>query len=213
MESLRDREVASATSDHQGSNFESCVRRAESFHSSHHPKEVLLAQFSPHVHKGGLKPHSFHLVSKILVIFTHLKLWVAVARHNFKWVGILIRKWLNNFYWDWNGVSVIWAKYQINLSILRSDNVHGITSNTPPLPPPHPTNNISPFKGHHDIILHYNCHHLYSIEASVETGDIKLSYIFLSKTLTATYRPSHIHLIVSFGLTDCEEHSSQFFSP
>ena len=25
---------------------------------------------------------------QILVIFTHLKLWVAVARHNFKWVKI-----------------------------------------------------------------------------------------------------------------------------
>ena len=24
----------------------------------------------------------------VLVIFTHLKLWVAAARHNFKWVKI-----------------------------------------------------------------------------------------------------------------------------
>ena len=30
--------------------------------SSHHPQEVLLAQFSLYVHKGGLKPDSFHLV-------------------------------------------------------------------------------------------------------------------------------------------------------
>ena len=29
--------------------------------SSHHPHEVLLAQFSLYVHKGGLKPDSFHL--------------------------------------------------------------------------------------------------------------------------------------------------------
>ena len=28
--------------------------------SSHHPQEVLLAQFSLYVHKGGLKPDSFH---------------------------------------------------------------------------------------------------------------------------------------------------------
>ena len=28
--------------------------------SSHHPQEDLLAQFSLHVHKSGLKPHSFH---------------------------------------------------------------------------------------------------------------------------------------------------------
>ena len=31
-------------------------------HSSHHPHEVLLAQFSLSVHKGGLKPHLFHLI-------------------------------------------------------------------------------------------------------------------------------------------------------
>ena len=29
--------------------------------SSHHPREVLLAQFSLYVHKSGLKPDSFHL--------------------------------------------------------------------------------------------------------------------------------------------------------
>ena len=40
--------------------FESCGWRAVSLHSSHHPQEVLLAQFSLYVHKGGLKPiHSF----------------------------------------------------------------------------------------------------------------------------------------------------------
>ena len=32
-----------------------------SFPWSHHPQNVLLAQFSLHVHKCGLKPHSFHL--------------------------------------------------------------------------------------------------------------------------------------------------------
>ena len=31
-------------------------------HSSHHPQEVLLAQFSLYVHKGGLKPDSFYLL-------------------------------------------------------------------------------------------------------------------------------------------------------
>ena len=59
--SLRDREVACSASDHQGSNFESCVWRTVSPQSSHHPQEVLLAQFSLYVHKGGLKPDSFHL--------------------------------------------------------------------------------------------------------------------------------------------------------
>ena len=59
--SLRDREVACSASDRQGSNFEFCVWRTVSSQSSHHPQEVLLAQFSLYVHKGGLKPDSFHL--------------------------------------------------------------------------------------------------------------------------------------------------------
>ena len=58
--SLRDREVACSASDRQDSNFESCVWRTVSSQSSHHPQEVLLAQFSLYVHKGGLKPDSFH---------------------------------------------------------------------------------------------------------------------------------------------------------
>ena len=58
--SLRDREVACSASDRQGTNFESCVWRTVSSQSSHHPQEVLLAQFSLYVHKGGLKPDSFH---------------------------------------------------------------------------------------------------------------------------------------------------------
>ena len=57
--SLRDREVACSASERQGSNFESCVCRTVSSQLSHHPQEVL-AQFSLDVHKGGLKPDSFH---------------------------------------------------------------------------------------------------------------------------------------------------------
>ena len=60
---LRDREVACSASDRQGSNFESCVWRTVSSHSSHHPQGVFLAQFSPYVHKGGLKPDLFHFIS------------------------------------------------------------------------------------------------------------------------------------------------------
>ena len=60
VESLRDREVACSASDRQGSNFESCVWRTVSSQSSHHPQEVILAQFSLYVHKGGLMPDSFH---------------------------------------------------------------------------------------------------------------------------------------------------------
>ena len=62
--SLRDREVACSASDRQGSNYESCVWRTVSSQSSHHPQEVLLAQFSLYVHKGGLKPDSFHFFLK-----------------------------------------------------------------------------------------------------------------------------------------------------
>ena len=68
--SLRDREVACSASDRQGSNFESCVWRAVSSQSSHHPQEVLLAQFSIYVHKGGLKPDSFHLSQLPLMYMT-----------------------------------------------------------------------------------------------------------------------------------------------
>ena len=53
---LRDREVACSTSEPQSTNFQFCVWRVV---SSYHPLEVLLAQLSLHVHKGGLKRHSF----------------------------------------------------------------------------------------------------------------------------------------------------------
>ena len=62
--SLRDREAACSASDRQGSNLESCVWRTVSSQSSHHPQKVLLAQFSLYVHKGGLKPDSFHFNSR-----------------------------------------------------------------------------------------------------------------------------------------------------
>ena len=55
--SLRDRDVACSATYRQGQNFESCVPRAV---SSHHPQEDLMAHLSLFVHKGGIKPHSFH---------------------------------------------------------------------------------------------------------------------------------------------------------
>ena len=79
--SLRDREVACSASDRQGSNFESCVWRTVSSHSSHHPQEVLLAQFSLYVHKGGLKPDSFHFISSQRVVsFREGQLVQSLAR-------------------------------------------------------------------------------------------------------------------------------------
>ena len=73
--SLRDREVACSASDRQVSNFESCVWRTVSSQSSHHPQEVLLAQFSLYMHKGGLKPVSFHFAAStsLVIIFG----WIA----------------------------------------------------------------------------------------------------------------------------------------
>ena len=71
--SLRDQEVACSASDRQGSNFESCVWRTVSSQSSHHPQEVLLAQFSLYVHKGGLKPDSFHFFFKQLTFIVLYK--------------------------------------------------------------------------------------------------------------------------------------------
>ena len=58
--SLREREVACSASDLQVLNFESCIWREVSPHSSHHPQEVLPTQFSRYVHKSDLKPDSFY---------------------------------------------------------------------------------------------------------------------------------------------------------
>ena len=68
--SLRDREVACSASDRQGLNFESCVWRTASSHSSHHLQEVLLAQFNLYVHKGGLNTDSF-LSERIVGYFNY----------------------------------------------------------------------------------------------------------------------------------------------
>ena len=79
--SLRDREVACSASDRQGSNFESCVWRTVSSQSSHHPQEVLLAQFSLYVHKGGLKPDSFHFISPLSHSIILLHINTRLVRH------------------------------------------------------------------------------------------------------------------------------------
>ena len=75
--SLRDREVACSASDLQGSNFESCVWKTVSSQSSHHPQEVLLAQFSLYVHKGGLKPELFHFFMTPSIYITYLALCMS----------------------------------------------------------------------------------------------------------------------------------------
>ena len=45
-----------------GLNFESCVWRAVTPHSSHHP-QVLLTQFGLYVYKCGVEPHLFHFIA------------------------------------------------------------------------------------------------------------------------------------------------------
>ena len=59
VESLCDREVACSASDLQGLYLKSCVWRAV---SSHHPRDVPMAQFNLYVHKSGIKPDSFHFL-------------------------------------------------------------------------------------------------------------------------------------------------------
>ena len=83
---LRDRErVACSASDRQGSNFESCVWRTVSSHLSHHPQEVILAQFSRYMYRGGLKAQfiSFFFISVVsLHIQTELKLRFVFHIHH-----------------------------------------------------------------------------------------------------------------------------------
>ena len=94
--SLRDREVACSASDRQGSNFESCVWRTVSSQSSHHPQEVLLAQFSLYVHKGGLKPDSFHFyhVSPLSILGYCFDVVSSRARH-------FTLKCFTSLRWNW----------------------------------------------------------------------------------------------------------------
>ena len=97
--SLRDRKVACSASDRQGSNFESCVWRTVSSQSSHHPQEVLLAQFSLYVHKSGLKPDSFHFPS---LDFSQLRKMVPAlasacrAQNWTKFPFVPLDNWLKN---------------------------------------------------------------------------------------------------------------------
>ena len=85
--SICDREVACSAPDSKGSNFEFCVWRAVSSHSSHHPHDVHLAQYtySPNVHKSGLKPHSFHfiLINYYNILSRTCTVWIWIDFENF----------------------------------------------------------------------------------------------------------------------------------
>ena len=99
--SLRDREVACSASDRQGSNFESCVWRTVSSQSSHHPQEVILAQFSLYVNKGGLRPDSFHF------IFIYTCMVRKLQVHH-------LQRWPQ--YQHWVNVSCLFGRRRGNLS-------------------------------------------------------------------------------------------------
>ena len=87
--SLRDRVVACSASDRQGSNFESCVWGTVSSQSPHHPQDVLLAQFSFYVHRGGLKP--IHFISFPIAGFDEFNLLLAQPDpSDFKVMGHII---------------------------------------------------------------------------------------------------------------------------
>ena len=109
--SLRDREVACSASDRQGSIFESCVWRTVSSQSSHHPQEVLLAQFSLYVHKGGLKPDSFHFI----YLVSQLVSYAAITRKIVK-RGFIIFK-LNLIMYSSMSHSVVFVVYAGYLSL------------------------------------------------------------------------------------------------
>ena len=95
--SLRDREAACSASDLQGLNFESCVWRTVSSHSSHHPQEVLLAQFSLYVHKGGLKPYSFHFQRNLVSVKQIYWLNKVISYLSWvEWVTIVPRRFLRD---------------------------------------------------------------------------------------------------------------------
>ena len=52
-----------------------------------HPNNKLKIKYA-----YNLEPLIYVGTSQITQIFSHLKLWIAVARHNFKWIQIKISK-------------------------------------------------------------------------------------------------------------------------
>ena len=110
MGSLRDRQVACSASDRQGSNFASCVLRTLSSQSSHHPQEVLLAQFSLYVHKGGLKPDSFHFFTCPYLNTRHIFVCSANTIIDFTliWCSFDINITIELKVWSWLGGGIWW---------------------------------------------------------------------------------------------------------
>ena len=59
---------------------------------AHHPQEVLLAQFSLYVHKGGLKPDSFHFSfnGPEYIVYVTIKCRLTLKQHNQAKIAIFI---------------------------------------------------------------------------------------------------------------------------
>ena len=99
MGNISDREVACSVSDRQGSNYEFYVWRAVSSFSYHHPhQKVLLAQFRLHVHRGGLKPHSFYFIICNRTIMQLLRLGGQLHYTALKSQYMLTLKWSDSIY-------------------------------------------------------------------------------------------------------------------
>ena len=106
-----------------------------SFHLSHHPQEVVLAQLSLYVHKGGLKPHSFYFcISRFCLYFAARLLNVTTREDTDDYDQV----WMSSHELDYG---IFRVKASANAHILLSDtildahaNVYevviGISSNT-----------------------------------------------------------------------------------
>ena len=76
LESRRSR-VQTSLSPSSFKEGKSFSHRAVSSHSFHNPREVLLVQFSLHVPKGGLNPHSFHFEGLVVSLFERYQLYMG----------------------------------------------------------------------------------------------------------------------------------------
>ena len=112
--------------------WQSCVWRTVSSQSSHHPQEVLLAQFSLYVHKGGLKPDSFHLywmtAQPTLSLTNTYCLTEMLVQRQLRWPNILPR--LGISYWlsgllDTFFNSIYYLYSQINGEIIYYFSLNG----------------------------------------------------------------------------------------
>ena len=129
VESLRDREVACSASDRQGSNFESCVWRTVSSQSSHHPQKVLLAQFSLYVHKGSLKPDSFHFIYMVRCLNYFRLFYSGINPHNAEL--FLYKQWRPRFFFQFEVIiNVLVSSFQyVNCFSARTVFIrHNLTS-------------------------------------------------------------------------------------